>query len=156
MLECSHESIWFSTQRSREKVWQDVLVLMNYLLVGFGYRATTGSNSMCWQVGWGTAGKHGAWSRWVPKLCKKHQCASLQVKQKPACFAPPYEFRPLWGQLSHIGITVLWHWHSAVCLRCSETYWQWGRCPWGTVTQRKLGHRFSEIHNLKRKNIWII
>lgn len=31
-----------------------------------------------------------------------------------------------------------------------QTYWRWGRCPRGTVPLRKPGHRFSEIHNLKR------
>lgn len=35
-------------------MWQDVLVPVNYLLAGFGCRATTGSNSRYWQVGGGT------------------------------------------------------------------------------------------------------
>lgn len=47
------------------------------------------------------------------------------------------------------------HWDSAVYLKWSNTYWQWGRYPWGTVPQRKLGHRFSEIHNLKWTKIYI-
>lgn len=46
------------TDTSREKVWQSVWVPVNYLSVGFGFRATAGSNGMCWQVGGGTLEGH--------------------------------------------------------------------------------------------------
>lgn len=45
---------------------------------------------------------------------------------------------------------------SAVYFRRSNTYWRWGRCPWGTVPPQKPGHRFSETHNLKWKTHTIL
>lgn len=145
---------------------------MNYLSVGFGFRATTGRNSMCWQVGgetleghwkWGkgirykgqTAAIQRSWERWVLRLCRELQCVFLPdiwAEQKPPCSAAVYESGRLWGQLTHTHT----HWSqcgdtstSAVYLRRGNTYWLWVRCPWGTVPLRKPGHRFSEIHNLK-------
>ncbi len=132
LTECSEECAVVLTNRSREEVWQSVWDPMNYLSFGFGFRATTGNNSMCWQVGGGTleghrerewrrykgqtAAIHGSWERRVQSFSEPPFQTS--ERQKAACFAAPFESGWLWGQLTHTqgsqrGDTDT----SAVCLR---------------------------------------